>query len=466
VLLEKVFGNIFIDKMRAICLLEADYNWLNKLVFAKRMMARARSEGIVPLEQFAKAGTQAAEGVLATGFFCDIVRALHLTAGVQSVDLGNCYDAVAHPVANIALQSFKVRATTVAMMLYVLQTMNFYLRTGFGQSIVPYGGTKEDPTMGLAQGNGAAPPGFLAVSTLMIEVYKRLGHGSNFVSAWSGDAFFLAAILYVDDSDLLHLSMVASDEDAAFLAQVQEATFDWGGLVQATGGYLKPSKCFWYMLAWRWVRGKPTLKKVSQLPDTPLRIPQPDGSEVTIPLKEVTASEKKLGVWTCPAGDFGVHVEQMRSKGVAWAEKLAAGKCPPRDAWLGLRHQLWRQMSYGLIAVSHPPDKLEEAFQSVWYKCLPSLRVNRNIAKEWRMLPARFQGLEMPNVNVNLLGRKIQLIERHWGCGDVTGKFLRHAYEIFQVEVGLDGCVFGRAFQQYGILATNGWFKNLWELCD
>lgn len=26
--------------------------------------------------------------------------------------------------------------------------------------------------MGLAQGNGAAPPGFLAVSTLMIDVYN------------------------------------------------------------------------------------------------------------------------------------------------------------------------------------------------------------------------------------------------------------------------------------------------------
>ncbi len=37
VLLEKVFGNIYIDKMRAICLLEADYNWLNKYVFAKHI---------------------------------------------------------------------------------------------------------------------------------------------------------------------------------------------------------------------------------------------------------------------------------------------------------------------------------------------------------------------------------------------------------------------------------------------
>ncbi len=56
VLLEKVFGNIFIDKMRAICLLEADYNWLNNFVFAKQMMDKAFQGDIIPVEQFAKKG--------------------------------------------------------------------------------------------------------------------------------------------------------------------------------------------------------------------------------------------------------------------------------------------------------------------------------------------------------------------------------------------------------------------------
>jgi hypothetical protein len=34
VLLEKVFGIRLIDKLQAICLLKADFNWLNKLIFA------------------------------------------------------------------------------------------------------------------------------------------------------------------------------------------------------------------------------------------------------------------------------------------------------------------------------------------------------------------------------------------------------------------------------------------------
>ena len=41
VLLEKIMGNNYINKLRAIRLFEADFNWINKLVFAKSMMSNA-----------------------------------------------------------------------------------------------------------------------------------------------------------------------------------------------------------------------------------------------------------------------------------------------------------------------------------------------------------------------------------------------------------------------------------------
>ena len=128
--------------------------------------------------------------------------------------------------------------------------------------------------MGMAQGNGAAPPGFLAVSTMMINAYKRLGHGVDLISSWTGDAFYLTAILFVDDSNLLHLAELSETEDD-FFEHVKEATFDCGGLAQATGGLLKPVKCFQDMLSWRRVKGEPQLKCLPTLLPAPLRIPKP-----------------------------------------------------------------------------------------------------------------------------------------------------------------------------------------------
>ena len=63
----------------------------------------------------------------------------------------------------------------------------------------------------------------------MISVYKRLGHETSFVGAWTGDAFFLATILFVDDSDLLNMD-IGTSTDEMFLKTVQEAILDWGGL--------------------------------------------------------------------------------------------------------------------------------------------------------------------------------------------------------------------------------------------
>jgi len=41
VLLEKITGNNFVHKLRAICLLEADFNWMNKMIFANQMIGMA-----------------------------------------------------------------------------------------------------------------------------------------------------------------------------------------------------------------------------------------------------------------------------------------------------------------------------------------------------------------------------------------------------------------------------------------
>jgi hypothetical protein len=47
------------------------------------MMDKAFQGDIIPAEQFAKRGSQATEGVLTSGLFCDIAWALHKTAAIE-----------------------------------------------------------------------------------------------------------------------------------------------------------------------------------------------------------------------------------------------------------------------------------------------------------------------------------------------------------------------------------------------
>jgi hypothetical protein len=128
-------------------------------------------------------------------------------------------------------------------------------------------------------------------------------------------------------------------------------------------------------------------------------------------------------VYTCPTGDLSYHVAHILTTGSEYAERLGTQRLLARDAWLGTRYQLISKLINGAAAITHSPQKLEDAFESIWYKLLPSLCVIRNITKEYRMFPLRFQSLALPNPNIDALSKKIHLLQytgiqgAHWdGC--------------------------------------------------
>jgi hypothetical protein len=95
---------------------------------------------------------------------------------------------------------------------------------------------------------------------------------------------------------------------------------------------------------------------------------------------------------------------------------------------MGTRYHLFPKLIYGAAAVqllTHH-KKMEDTFESIWYKLIPSLCVNRNIMKEYRMLPLHFQGLALPNPNMDALSKKNHLLQSHWDTGSTPGRMLHH----------------------------------------
>ncbi len=112
-------------------------------------------------------------------------------------------------------------------------------------------------------------------------------------------------------------------------------------------------------------------------------------------------------------------------------KRLDTKRLLARDAWMGTHYQLFPKLIYEAAAVTHSPQKLEDAFEYIWYKLLPSLCVNRNITKEYRMLPLWFQGPTLPNPNIDALSKKNHLLQTHWDTGSTPGRMLHQAYQVF-----------------------------------
>ena len=464
VLLEKVMGVRRVDKLRAICLLEADFNWLNKLIFAHRLERHCRQNNIVPPEQFAKSKSSCEEASLVKNLICDIARILHNSLAIVSADLDQCFDRSNGAIAAVGARAHGVSENSTSLMLNTMQLMDYFVKTGFGIADTPsFGGTEDNRLMSLGQGSGAAPMGMRNIITLTDNAYKRLGHGMTTHSAISQRLFLLAAIIYVDDTDLIHWAKFYGMTDDDFIADVQKGVTDWGKLVQASGGSLKQSKSFWYLLSWKFVRGVPTLKTQADLPDTVLYIPQPDGSSLPIDRCDNSETKKTLGVHNNPLNDCKLPLKELKNIGLEWIDSLRARPLEKRDTWLSLTSQQYPKWGYGLTSLYAPPDKLDETINSVYFQALPFLGFNRNINAEYRTLPTQYQGINLRQWSIEKLHKDIAMLLRHWGSNSTLSHALQSAYEAFQMELGLDGNIFSRPYSKYKDLVSHSWFALLWQ---
>ena len=91
-MLQKLFGCSLITKLRAILLMEADFNSANKIVYGIRMLEQARTHNLMPKEVFSERNKMADDGTLTKVFTYNIIRQTRQSAGIALVDADNCYD--------------------------------------------------------------------------------------------------------------------------------------------------------------------------------------------------------------------------------------------------------------------------------------------------------------------------------------------------------------------------------------
>ena len=85
-MLKRMLGCTRLAKLRAILLMEADFNHANKEIFGYRMLQNAGKYQLMPEEVYSERNKTADDGTLAKVLFFDITRQTRLSAGIGSVD--------------------------------------------------------------------------------------------------------------------------------------------------------------------------------------------------------------------------------------------------------------------------------------------------------------------------------------------------------------------------------------------
>jgi hypothetical protein len=134
IMLEKIFGCALITKMQSILLMEADFNATNKIIYQHRMLQVVQKSKLMPEEIYSEQNCLGDDSTLVKVLFYDIVRQTRLPVGISTVNVDNCYDRIAHPIALLIFQSLGVPKDACRSIFMTIQDMKFFLRMGFGDS--------------------------------------------------------------------------------------------------------------------------------------------------------------------------------------------------------------------------------------------------------------------------------------------------------------------------------------------
>jgi hypothetical protein len=146
------------------------------------------------------------------------------------------------------------------------------------------------------------------VSSLMMLVYRKQGHISTLVSPISGAKIEFMGEIYVDDTNMLTI-LADEYEQNKVLQWAQVNLIKCAHLLNVTGGALNPSKCYWYMIAYKYHEGQWVNDDKPPLGN--LKIPLPDRMKVEIACLPVTEARKMLGVWSSPDGNDTTHLQEV-----------------------------------------------------------------------------------------------------------------------------------------------------------
>ena len=463
-MLQKLFGCSLITKLRSILLMEADFNSANKQIYGIRMLGNARRFNLMPEEVYSERNRMADDGTLTKVIAYDIIRQSRRPAGIASVDADNCYDRIAHAIASLVFQAFGVPSSAAECMLTTIQEMKFFLRTGFGDSSDFASSQFEIKTQGLCQGNFASPAGWAVVSICLINAHKKKGHGGHFLCPITKLTSHIAGVIYVDDTDLIHFRMDRYEDTIDSFFGLQEAIMSWGKLLLASGGALKPSKCFYHLISFKF-KADGTWAYEDNVGNEEFQavVPLADGSSAPIEHLGVDESTKTLGSMTCPSGCNKGALKYMTQKASNWKDMIQVGKLSRRHVWFMMEKQFWPRVSYGLCAVSASYEELSECLMKVYYQIHPQGGIRRSARRGIRQLGVGFYGVGCPHPAIECLIAQLNKLIMHYGNQSCLGLKMQNTVEQLVIELGMSSQPFQEDCGSCKLWVTHSWIKSVWE---
>ena len=448
-IIEKIPGKPMIEKLRIIMLYEADFNFVLKLIWGKRLVRHAEFHKCLGNSNHgSRPGRQTFDALLEKLMVYEIARLSRTSVVTVDNDAKSCYDRIIKTLSMVACMGVGLPQSTAIMHNRTHHAMEHHIKSSHG-TFRPYSGSDEDELEGTGQGSGGSPAIWLIYNACLLEAFSRFTKGIHLPSPYEDLVVQILAIFYVDDgmpgvNDALQRE---AEKLAVLLQQAEEASQSWERLLFASGGALELSKCFAYIVYWDLSEGGHRMIEPSEINGCvtegdhfsgPISLTY--GEESTMRHSIVTESPSKgrrtLGVRIAPCGNWDDELKYRSTQARELALLMAGSEMSRDTARVAYRSMICPKLEYPLAVTQFSQKECDKIVSPVLRVCLSKMGYNSNMPREVVYGPTELGGLAFHDYFIEQGIAQVKMLVGHYRQDSETARMIEIERQWCQVQAG------------------------------
>ena len=465
-LIEKDTGRPRIHRMRTIHIIEAELQFITKIVYANRLMKQAEKNQLITDEQYGgRKNRQALSVVINKLCYYNISHQTLQPAAFMDDDARACYDRIVPHLASVEARKWGTDYETAQLTKQIIAAQEFYIRTGHGITKKCY--TKNDQSWihGAGQGLGWSGPLWSCSSDTISKILNKYGCGMRFTNYDQSITVEKAGDFFVDDTST---GVTANNvpEASTLIDELEKNEQLHAHLMFCEGHKIAFDKCYFYLAAYK-RKGNEYVHKTKDEKPGELWLRETYNSElIQITRLEPNEPHKTLGHYISIDGNNDKQLELITKLVTTWCQRIRASGLSDESKRLAYTGWLVPAIKYKVISMTLTEkdwEKLQKVLNPV---LLHSFGFARTTARVVLHSSFNLAGLNIHHLYQLQGFEKLKLFLWHLRLQDTTGKLLKISKNNTQLEIGLSKPFLELKHGKYAYLATPTWITSIWEYLE
>ena len=483
-MLTKEKGNC-IDKLWIIQLVEADLNFILKLIWGHHLN-QAACNHLYNESQFAILGKTCTGAVLNKVPFADLTCQTKCLSCMTDNNNKATFNWIQPALSVVTCRHLGLPTNAVLFIFTLLHRMEFKVGNSHGVSTNSYG-ANDDPSnlhQGSGQGQGSGPMLYGTSADVILIVFNRHCTGALFQHPSNIDLpredhvsqFVDDATQFVNSDGLEHQRAntisnschqdSVSTGTSSLTPIANRNSQKWSDYNWASGGKLNYEKCFWYLLH-PILKGKKYCFASKDDLQGELNVTVPsNGTTMCIPHFEPSEAKWTLGDLFAPDGSNHHQIQHLKNKLQPWANSIWVTHLHANEKWIAYHLVLKPGILYPLPSRQCTASDLSPIQKIIDQEILHSQHLSTSVPCTVLWGPLANGSLGIASLHSETLSEKVVYFIHHIHQHDMVSHKLWCSLGHLQLEIGIGENVLKTQHDDLGIITTTSFVTDLWRECS